>query len=133
VLLGHAQVRPDRVDGLQPLAAAAQVAQGQPGRDAPGRGREPVLERIDGLALLDLQAGVGRVLLRVVEEPRGEAVDPHLDRPQAVGEDVQRCAVERRALGVRGGRDSKQREGRQRDPHSNPDAASRPQTTAMVL
>ena len=76
---------------------------------------------------------MGRVLLRVVEEPGGEAVDPHLDRAQAVGEDVQRCAVEGRALGVRGLRDGKQREGRQRDPQSNPDAASRPQITAMVL
>ena len=76
---------------------------------------------------------MGGVLLGVVEQPGGEPVDAHLDRAQAVGEDVQRSAVERRALGVRGLRDGKQREGRQRDPQSNPDAASRPQTTAMVL
>ncbi len=69
----------------------------------------------------------------VVEEPRGEAVDADLHRSEAVGEDVQRRAVEHHALGVSRLWERKHGEDRKSSRHSDPDAASREQTTAMVL
>ena len=76
---------------------------------------------------------MARILVRVVEQAGGNTVLADLNRAEAVGEDVQRRAVQQRALGGRGGGRAERSNSHEGSRCQDPDAASCDQTTSDGL